>query len=111
MYINPMEFHKSITYEINSLKNRVLNLIGDAHWSEVGRYREAVLRNVIKRFIPSNISLGTGFIIDKNEEGNIDISKQIDIIVYDNTYPALFAESDVVITTPANVRGIIEVKT
>jgi hypothetical protein len=111
MEINPSEYHKSIASEINSLQNRVRYLIGDAHWGEDGRYKEAVLRSVIRRFLPSNISLGTGFVIDKQEDDKIAISKQIDIIVYDNTYPVLFSESDFVITTPANVRGIIEVKT
>ena len=111
MNINPGEYHKSISYEIKDLQDRVRYLIGDAHWGEEGRYKEAVLRGVIRRFLPSNISLGTGFVIDKREDENIVISKQIDIIVYDNTYPVLFSESDFVITTPANVRGIIEVKT
>ncbi len=111
MNINPMEYHKSISYEIKNLQNRVRHLIGDAHWGEEGRYKEAILRGVIRRFLPSNISLGTGFVIKKKRDGDIDISKQIDIIVYDNTYPVLFSESDFVITTPANVRGIIEVKT
>ena len=78
-----MEYHKSITYEIKDLQNRVRHLIGDANWGEEGRYKEAVLRSVIKRFLPSNIRLGTGFVIDKNENG-LNISKQIDIIVYDN---------------------------
>ncbi len=110
MTINPMEYHKSITYEIKSLQDRVRHLIGNTNWGDEGRYKEAVLRSVLKRFLPSNISLGTGFVIDK-DENRLNISKQIDIIVYDNSYPVLFSESDVVITTPANVRGIIEVKT
>ncbi|MFC1954867.1 DUF6602 domain-containing protein, partial [Chloroflexota bacterium] len=110
MDINPEEFHKSITHEIKSLQNRVRHLIGDANWGDEGRYKEAVLKNVIKKFLPSNISLGTGFVVDKND-GHVTISKQIDIIIYDNTYPVLFSEGDVLVTTPANVRGIIEVKT
>lgn len=32
-------------------------------------------------------------------------------IVYDNSYPLLFNEGDFIITTPENVRAIIEVKT
>lgn len=76
----------------------------------MGRYKEAILRNVIKRFLPSNLSIGTGFVIKKNN-GDTQISKQIDIIIYDNTVPVLFSEGDFVITTYKNVRGIIEVKT
>ena len=108
--IDPEEFQKSITKELDTIKNRVRNLIGSSHWEEEGRYKEAILRNVIKRFLPSNLSIGTGFVIKKNN-GDTQISKQIDIIIYDNTVPVLFSEGDFVITTYKNVKGIIEVKT
>ena len=108
--IDPKEFQKSITKELDTIKNRVRNLIGSSHWGEEGRYKEAILRNVIKRFLPSNLSIGTGFVIKKNN-GNTQISNQIDIIIYENTVPVLFSEGDFVITTYKNVKGIIEVKT
>ena len=108
--IDPEKFQKSITKELDTIKNRVRNLIGSSHWEEEGRYKEAILRNVIKRFLPSNLSIGTGFVIKKNR-GNTQISRQIDIIIYDNTIPVLFSEGDFVITTYKNVKGIIEVKT
>ena len=110
MDINAEKFHKSINKELKVIHDRVRNLIGGAHWGEEGRYKEAILRSVIKRFLPDNISLGTGFIL-KKESDNIEISNQIDIIIYDNTYPVLFTEGDFLITTPANIKGIIEVKT
>lgn len=108
--IDPTNFQKSITHELNSVKNRVRNLIGDAHWGEEGRYKEAVLRSIIGRFLPSNLHLGTGFVVKKS--GSPRISKQIDIIVYDDSsYPILFREGDFIVATPENVKGIIEVKT
>ncbi len=107
---NPEEFHKSINKELKVIQNRVRSLIGDANWGEDGRYKEAVLRSTIKRFLPENMSLGTGFIVQK-KDNEMQISKQIDIIIYDNTYPVLFSEGDFLITTPANVKGIVEVKT
>ncbi len=110
MRINPEEFQKSITKELDTIKDRVRNLIGSSHWGEEGKYKEAILRNVIKRFLPSNLSIGTGFVIKKNDN-NPQISSQIDIIIYDNTIPVLFSEDDFVITTYKNVKGIIEVKT
>jgi len=108
--IDPKEFQKSITKELDTIKNRVRNLIGSSHWGEEGRYKEAILRNVIKRFLPSNLSIGTGFVIKKNN-GNTQISNQIDIIIYNNTVPVFFSEGDFVITTYKNVKGIVEVKT
>ncbi len=102
---NIKQFQESITKELVVVKNRVRNLIGDAHWGEDGRYKEIVLRNILRRFLPNNLSIGTGFIVNANTR-----SKQIDIIIYDNTLPLLFSEGDFIITTHLNVKGIIEVK-
>jgi len=102
-----IEFHESIGKELKAVQNRVRNLIKDANWLEEGRYKEVVLRNVIRRFLPENLNIGTGFIL----KGKKKISKQIDIIIYDNTYPVLFREGDFVITSPESVKAIIEVKT
>jgi len=100
------DFQKSINQELSVIKDRVRQLIGSAHWGEDGRFKEAVLRNIINRFLPKNFSLGTGFIVYENT-----VSKQQDIIIYDNRYPVFFAEGDFVIVHPNSVRGIIEVKT
>lgn len=102
------EFQESITQELNVVKNRVRNLIGDRHWGEEGRYKEAILKNILRKFLPKNISIGTGFIVNSNN--NNRISKQIDIIIYENGYPVLFSEGDFIITTMKNVQGIVEVK-
>lgn len=104
------EFQKSINKELLTVKDRVRNLIGNAHWGEEGRHKESVLKNVIKRFLPNNISVGTGFVISKRGE-EFKQTTQIDIILYDNNYPVLFSDGDFIITTPKNVVAIIEVKT
>lgn len=108
--IDAKKFQESITKELDTVKDRVRNLIGSSHWGEEGRYKEAILRNVIRRFLPANLSLGTGFVIRK-DNNRTQISNQIDIIVYDNSIPVLFSEGDFVITTYKNVKAIIEVKT
>lgn len=110
---NVRHYQESVTKELDIVKNRVRNLIGDAHWGEEGRFKEAVLKNALRRVLPNNLSVGTGFIlkaVGSNDNDN-KLSKQIDIIIYDNTYPVLFSEGDFIITTFSNVRGIIEVKT
>lgn len=56
--LNMKLFHKSTTEELRVIKNRVRNLIGDRNWGEEGRYKEAILRNVIKRFLPQNFKIG-----------------------------------------------------
>lgn len=115
MTINPEAFQESITKELEVVKDRVRNLIGAAHWGEEGRYKEAILLNVVRRFLSSDLSAGTGFIV-KSETNNqlerqITVSKQIDIIVYDNRIPVLFSEGNFIITSDRNVRAVIEVKT
>jgi len=107
---NPLAFQKTIGEEFNANKNRVRHLIGDANWGEEGRYKESILRNTLKKFLPENIGIGTGFIL-KKRDGEILRSSQIDIIIYDTQVPALMREGDFVITTPEHVYAIIEVKT
>lgn len=99
------DFQISITQELEVTKNRVRNLIGNAHWGEEGRYKEEIIKSSIRKFLPNTVSVGTGFV--KTE---FNISKQLDLIIYDNTKPLLFSEGDFIITTPSNVLGIIEVK-
>lgn len=103
-------FQKSINDELLIVKERVRYLIGKSHFGEDGRHKESVLKNVIKRFLPNNISVGTGFIISKQGD-EFKQTTQIDIILYDNNYPLLFSDGDFIITTPKNVVAIIEVKT
>jgi hypothetical protein len=108
--INLIDFYKSIADELNTVKNRVRNLIGNRHWGKEGEYKEAILRNVIRRFLPKNYSIGTGFVLAHYGEVSY-VTSQIDIIIYDNTHPILFQEGDFVILTPQCVHAIIEVKT
>lgn len=104
-----LEYHKTTTKELNALTNKVRNLI--LHWGEDGRYKEAVLKNVIKRFLPEKFIIGTGFVIKQTEtRGQHLSSRQLDLIIYDDASPVLFKEGDFVILTPDSVKGIIEVK-
>ena len=104
-----IDYHKTTTKELLALTNKVRNLI--KHWGEDGRYKEAVLKNVIKRFLPEKFIIGTGFVVKQtNQRGEHLSSKQIDLLIYDDSSPVLFKEGDFVILTPDSVRGIIEVK-
>ncbi|MCM3317168.1 hypothetical protein M3603_10965 [Rummeliibacillus stabekisii] len=102
---NYLEYQKSIAAEFKAYEKRVRNLIDSAHWGEEGRYKEIILMNYLRRVLTNDLSVGTGFV--RNGE---KITRQIDIIIYDNSYPVLFSEGDFVVTTPENVVGIIEVK-
>lgn len=102
---NYLEYQKSVAAEFLAYEKRIRYLIDDNHWGEEGRYKEIILMNYLKRVLPKQISIGTGFI-----RNNDALTTQIDIIIYDQSYPLLFSEGDFVITVPDNVLGIIEVK-
>ena len=98
-------YHESVAIELLASRNRVRYFIGSSNWPEDGRFKEMLLMNYLKKNLPSNVSVGTGFV--KNGE---ETTKQIDLIVYDNSIPTLFSEGDFVIVLPESVYGIIEVK-
>jgi len=106
---NLRAFHESTTKELDVIKNRVRNLIGDNNWNEEGRYKEAILKNVIKRFLPKKYLVGTGFIV-KGDWEKYKCSNQVDILIFDSSYPILFSEGDFYIVTPNSVKAVIEVK-
>ncbi|MEY4281036.1 MAG: hypothetical protein RLZ39_448 [Bacteroidota bacterium] len=107
--MDTIEFHKSTAKELIAIKDRVRNLVN--HWGEDGRHQEAVIKTMIQRFLPENFKIGSGFIVRQtHERGNHETSKQIDLIIYDTSYPILFKDNDFVILTADSVLGIIEVK-
>ena len=111
---NIRRFQESITKELIITKDRVRDLIGNANWGEDGVYKEAILRKVISQFLPTNLNIGTGFILRNDDNINGDngtTSTQLDIIIYDNKTPVIFKQGDFIITTADSVRAIIEVKT
>ena len=104
------ELYESIAKEMHAKKNRVRNIIGDSHWGEEGKYKEILLKKIIQHYLPQDLSIGTGFIATKTNE-SISTTSQIDLILYQNSYPPLFREEDFVILHPEPICAIIEVKT
>jgi hypothetical protein len=108
--ISTLEYQISINRELETIKNRVRNLIGNANWGEDGKYKEEKLKSILKNRLPRNLSVGTGFILNQISHNDNIVSKQIDILVYDNSQPPVFCEGDFVIVTQNSVKAIIEVK-
>ena len=100
------KYQKSISDELISIKDRVRNFIDNNHWGEDGRYKEIILSHVLRKHLPKSVSVGTGFIVNDND----DITGQIDIIIYRNDIPLLFKQDDFIIAPTECVLGIIEVK-
>jgi hypothetical protein len=100
---NYSAFHKSVSEELYSVKDRIRNLV--EHWPTDGESKEIALRSVLRRHLPESVILGRGFVVTPSET-----STQIDILIVDASKPALFKDGDLLIVTPDAVKGIVEVK-
>lgn len=98
-------YHQSILGELNSLKDRIRNLMDEPNWLTDGEWKESVLRSVLRRHLPDNIHIGRGFVFTPAR-----CSSQIDILIYDASCPVVFRDGDLVFVTPDAVKAIIEVK-
>ena len=99
-------YFKSLTAELDALKNRVRNFIAGAHWQTDGEWKESVLRSLLRRCLPENIRVGRGFVVGPNATSN-----QIDVLIYSANKPVLFRDGDLVFITHDALIGMIEVKT
>lgn len=104
--IDYLAYHQSIGEELSTIKNRIRNLIGNNHWQTDGEHKESILRKILRQHISENYSIGKGFICYPDKS----VSNQIDILIADKSYPTLFKDGEMIITTPDSVRAIIEVK-
>jgi len=77
------------------------------HPGEFGTYREHIVQKFLRLFVPSNLSMGSGFII--NSYGNV--STQCDIVIYETSATPLIKDSEHQRFFPCeSVVGIGEVK-
>lgn len=101
-------YFQSYSDELDVIQNRVRNIIGGTHWASDGTHKEIILQDVIKRFIPEQFAVSSGFIV--NDQGT-ESSKQIDILIYDKHSPVFFRSSNFIIIPRRYVKSVIEVKT
>lgn len=99
-------YYESLAQELHAMKSRARDLIGSVHWPSDGAWKESIFKSVLRRHLPPNIGMGSGFVVDSGWTSN-----QLDVIVYDNRHPVLFRDGDFVVVAPQSVKGIIEVKT
>lgn len=97
------------------------NRNGAAHTAEEGRYVETLIREYLKRYLPKDLEVLTGFILrpavktglnNRSRKGETDVhSTQLDILIYDSAkYPVFQRFGENVIVPPEGVVGIISVK-
>lgn len=95
--------------------------IGSAHNAEDGRFVEELLRECLKRFLPKNLEVLTGFILrpavktsenGRERKGYKDtFSSQLDIIIFDSeNYPIFQRMGNTAIVPPEGVISVISIK-
>jgi hypothetical protein len=115
-------FGESLTSKVDLLGR----LIGDSHYPSLGQYKERLLADAIRGFLPRTVEVGTGFVMfphadmdppaggqfhDPLNNSAFAMSRQCDILIYDVAkYPAIFRDRDFVVIRPEAVRAVIEVK-
>jgi hypothetical protein len=100
------KYYQGIYNQIQSEVEFINDLI--LHQGIKGEGNEAIIRELIKKFIPKKYGVSSGIVVDKN--GNS--SKQCDIIIFDNyQYPEIFTLSNIHIFPVDLVYAVIEVKT
>ena len=90
--------------------NQLLGLTND--WSHPGTHCEVLLRDMIRKSLPLNLSADKGYIYGR-EEGSTEPTHcpEIDILIHDHlNYRPIFRLEDLVIVEADAVRGIIQVK-
>lgn len=77
------------------------------HSGEFGTYREKIVKDFLKFFIPQKLEIGNGFIISSTDE----VSTQCDIIVFDSTITPLIQSNELQTFYPVEtVVGVGEIK-
>lgn len=101
------EFFRLKTEELLNQLLQVKTFIKN-HNPTIGLLTEEILRQFLSTYLPKGVGVEQGFIIDENS----NLSKQIDIIIYDNQlYSPLYRINDIVVVPNKSVLDVIEVKT
>lgn len=94
---------------------------GAAHRGEDGRYVESILKETLRKFLPSGMEILSGFILragvksefsgKARKEDDDYHSSQLDLIIYDSErYPVYQRFGDTAVVLPEGVIAIISVK-
>ncbi len=100
------QYYQGISQQLHAEVNFINTLFH--HQGIKGEGNEAVLRELLTKFIPKRYGVGTGVVIDKSGQQ----SRQCDIVIYDTfQYPSLLSLASVHLFPVDIVYATIEVKT
>lgn len=111
-----------------SLSSRVdmlERLLRGSHYPSLGQYKERLLSDTIRGYLPQSVEVGSGFVLFPHEDdappsgeyhdplnqSAYSVSRQCDILVFDTArFPPIFRDREFVVVRPEAVRAVIEVK-
>lgn len=93
--------------------NNINELLGPTNdWTHPGTHCEVLLRDFLRRSLPSRLSVDKGYIFGRtNHEDESAHCPEIDVLIHDtHNYRPIYRLEDFVIVQPESVKGIIQVK-
>lgn len=78
------DIFRTLAHQMQELFSETLRHVD--HPLELGIARERLLVDYLRRFLPERYGIDTGFVVDSKDE----ISKQIDIVIYDQVISPIF---------------------
>jgi len=101
------EFYRLKTEELLNQLSQVRTFI-KKHNPTIGLLTEEILRKFLATFLPKGVSVEQGFIVGVDGE----LSRQIDIIIYDSLKHAPYYRiNDIIVVPSSSVIAVVEVKT
>ena len=107
------DFYASQAEVMLAQYENIVHLLGPTDdWTAPGTHCEVLLRDFLRRNLPSTFSVDKGFIYGRREVGGVSKHcPEIDILIHDTSlYRPAFRLEDFVIVQPESVRGVIQVK-
>jgi hypothetical protein len=117
--LTPEEYQEALSHQTSELieMGRTLSFwLDGVHYPSEGGYLENVVRSYLRRRIPKQFEISTGFIsiLDSatdtagQKKFTRKVSRQFDILIWDKyNFPPLFQADDFVVVVPESVRTII----
>jgi len=107
-----IRYQGSVAASVLAKAEQVRNLLGTSHFPADGTYRERLIRASVRDALPSQLTVGDGFIVYPGIDGHEPaVSDQIDVLVYDDTIvPPLFRDESFAIVLPTSVVAAFEIQ-